>query len=134
YFAPILLTERFKNLLCENEAPRVINLSSAAQAAPEMLSMEALNGLAILPDYEGYAQSKLALTMWSFAFAKKNPNIVTIAANPGSLLNTKMVQKAFGHHRASANKGADILCRLALSEKHAQGSGKYFDNDLGSYN
>lgn len=131
YFAPFLLTNGLLPLLENSKSPRVINLSSAAQAS---VSIDARKGNESLTEQQAYAQSKLALTMWSFAFAKKHPEIITIAVNPGSLLNTKMVKEAFGHHYSSADKGADILYRLATSEKITDSSGKYFDNDQGDFN
>ena len=82
---------------------------------------------------ESYAQSKLALTMWSFYLAKQLKNINVIAVNPGSLLNTKMVNEAFGKYWSSADKGANIIYELAVSENHKDVTGKYFDNDKGNY-
>lgn len=128
YLAPYLLTEELLPILEKSESPRIINLSSAAQAP---VSLKALKGLDELPDNASYAQSKLALTMWSFDFAQKHPNITTIAVNPGSLLNTNMVAEAFGEHWSPAEKGRNILVDLALSPKYASDSGKYFDNDKG---
>jgi len=130
YFAPYLLTKKLGSLLKESSKPRVINLSSAAQSS---FSEQALNGEESNSSQLAYAQSKLALTMWSFDFARAHPEIITIAVNPGSLLNTKMVQEAYGQFWSSADKGADILCELAVSEKHAENSGKYFDNDKGMF-
>lgn len=37
--------------------------------------------------------------------------------------------EAFGNHWSSANKGADILYKLAIAEDYQDASGKYFDND-----
>lgn len=71
--------------------------------------------------------------MWSFNLAKKEPNIVVIPVNPGSLLATKMVKEAFGNSWSSADKGASILYDLAISENYKNDSGKYFDNDAGSF-
>jgi len=130
YFAPFLLTNGLLPLLEKSKAPRVLNLSSAAQAS---VSQEALRGDIVITDQESYAQSKLALTMWSFAFAKTNPIITTIAVNPGSLLNTNMVKEAYGHHWSSADKGAHILYDLAILDKYADSNGKYFDNDRGVF-
>ena len=130
YFAPYLLTNGLMTILKNSNSPRIINLSSAAQST---VSIEALKGNELISSNEAYAQSKLALTMWSFAFAKANPSITTIAVNPGSLLNTNMVKEAYGHHWSSADKGADILYELAISEKYKESNGKYFDNDKGIF-
>ena len=58
--APYMLTKELLPLL--GNSGRVVNLSSAAQAP---VSIEALMGDKPLSDGEAYAQSKLALTMWS---------------------------------------------------------------------
>ena len=130
YLAPYLLTEELMPLLNKGTAPRVINLSSAAQSP---VSLDALSGKKSLSPGEAYAQSKLALTMWSFHLARVQPDIAVIAVNPGSLLNTKMVREAFGQHWASADKGADIVFDLAVSDGYKDITGKYFDNDRGGF-
>ena len=58
--APALLTERLLPLL--GASARVVNLSSAAQAP---VDLNALAGTGRLADNAAYAQSKLALTMWT---------------------------------------------------------------------
>ncbi|MFK8008761.1 MAG: SDR family NAD(P)-dependent oxidoreductase [Saprospiraceae bacterium] len=130
YLAPYLLTRELISLLDQAKAPRLINLSSAAQAP---VTYEALVKKSNLSEQASYAQSKLALTMWSFYLAEKLPNINTIAVNPGSLLNTNMVKEAYGKFWSSADKGANILYDLAVDEKYKNDSGKYFDNDRGSF-
>lgn len=130
YLAPYVLTEALMPLLKASAAPRILNLSSAAQSP---VSQEALTDKMNRSEREAYAQSKLALTMWSFHLAQKNNDINIIAVNPGSLLNTKMVKEAFGTHWSSADKGASILFELAVSAEHEGKSGKYFDNDKGLY-
>jgi NAD(P)-dependent dehydrogenase (short-subunit alcohol dehydrogenase family) len=130
YLAPFIFTNSIVSTLKKAAAPRVINLSSAAQSD---VDLEALRGINEVSMQESYAQSKLALTMWSFQFAEKHKDIITLAVNPGSLLNTKMVKEAYGNHWSSADKGANILTELALSENVAQLSGSYFDNDRGNF-
>ncbi|MEL6944699.1 MAG: SDR family NAD(P)-dependent oxidoreductase, partial [Bacteroidota bacterium] len=130
YFAPYLLTKTILPLLKKGDAPRIINLSSAAQAP---VSMEALSGDVNLSEMEAYSQSKLALTMWSMFLAKTETEINVIPVNPGSLLNTNMVREGWGFHRSSANKGRDILYDLAIADRYANESGKYFDNDMGTF-
>ena len=71
--------------------------------------------------------------MWNHQMARQEKNITFIAVNPGSLLNTKMAIEAYGKHWSSADKGADIMIALATEAKHVAMSGKYYDNDRGSY-
>lgn len=85
--APYLLTKALLPLLSSDG--RVINLSSAAQAT---VDLNALKGsMDQIEDMNAYSQSKLAITMWSYAMAcslgAKGPMI--IAVNPGSLLGSK---------------------------------------------
>ncbi|MEB8433021.1 SDR family NAD(P)-dependent oxidoreductase [Cocleimonas sp. KMM 6892] len=123
--APYLLTKHLLPLLGNNG--RVVNLSSAAQAP---VSIDALYGKARLDDMGAYAQSKLAITMWSSVLAEKlKDGPMIVAVNPGSLLASKMVKEGFGVEGSDINIGADILTRAALSDEFANASGKYFDND-----
>ncbi len=130
YLAPVLLTQELLPLLHASQHGMVINLSSAAQAP---VSLPALKGDQALSDQEAYAQSKLALTMWNHQMAHQEKDIPFIAVNPGSLLNTKMAIEAYGKHWSPADKGADIIVALATESEHTAMSGKYFDNDRGSY-
>ncbi|MEO1323345.1 MAG: SDR family NAD(P)-dependent oxidoreductase [Pseudomonadota bacterium] len=124
--APYVLT---KALLSELGATgRVVNLSSAAQAP---VNLQAFLEKQSFSDGEAYAQSKLALTMWSVGMANElganGPMIV--AVNPASFLGSKMVKEAYGHAGHDLRIGADILTRAALSDEFAEASGRYYDND-----
>jgi NAD(P)-dependent dehydrogenase (short-subunit alcohol dehydrogenase family) len=101
---------------------------------------EALAGrTALADDFAAYAQSKLALTMWSRALALSlDPALdgagpAIIAVNPGSMLGTKMVKEGFGVAGADIRIGADVLVRAALADEFASASGRYFDNDKGGF-
>ena len=111
---------------------RVINVSSAAQST---VDPEALVGRGKLSDGAAYAQSKLALTMWSryMALSLKDDGPVIIAVNPRSLLGSKMVKQAYGVVGGDLRIGAEILCRAALADEFAAASGQYFDNDSGRF-
>jgi NAD(P)-dependent dehydrogenase (short-subunit alcohol dehydrogenase family) len=127
--APYLLTQKLLPLLAPGA--RIINVSSAAQAP---VDADALAGKTKLSDdFNVYAQSKLALTMWSrhMASTLKDKGPVIIAVNPGSLLGTKMVQEGFGIAGKDIRIGADILVRLALDDEFDDANGLYFDNDTG---
>ena len=129
--APYLLTQRLIPLL--GATGRVVNLSSAAQSP---VDPEALTGVVKLSDdFTAYAQSKLALTMWSrnMALSLGNKGPVIIAVNPGSMLGSKMVKEGFGVAGGDIRIGADILTRAALSEEFESASGQYFDNDVGRF-
>lgn len=124
--APYLLTKRLLPILSDNG--RVVNLSSAAQAT---VDTEALYGRSRLGDGPAYAQSKLAITMWSrhMALNSKEKDLIIVAVNPGSFLSSKMVKEAYGIEGEDLAIGADILTRAALSKEFVNANGLYFDND-----
>ncbi|MFG0289727.1 MAG: SDR family NAD(P)-dependent oxidoreductase [Rhodopirellula sp. JB044] len=128
--APYLLTRRLLSSL--GESGRVVNLSSAAQAP---VNLNALTDTVQLTDNSAYAQSKLALTMWTSALAEElgPEGPVVVAENPASLLATKMVNEAFGVPGSDVQRGVDILVRASLSDEFNDASGKYFDNDRGRF-
>ena len=129
--APYLLTQRLIPHI--PTSGRVINVSSAAQSP---VDLEALSGQGRLSeDFTAYAQSKLALTMWSrrWALALPEEGPVIIAVNPGSLLGSKMVKEGFGIAGKDLQIGAEILTRLAIADEFATASGQYFDNDQGQF-
>ncbi|GMG87967.1 SDR family NAD(P)-dependent oxidoreductase [Biformimicrobium ophioploci] len=129
--APWLLTKKLMPLL--NADARVINLSSAAQASVDPQALAGKNHIA--DDFSAYAQSKLALTIWSRELAQQlgDNGPAIIAVNPGSLLASKMVKEGFEVAGKDINIGVDILLKAALSEEFASASGKYFDNDSGRF-
>jgi NAD(P)-dependent dehydrogenase (short-subunit alcohol dehydrogenase family) len=128
--APYVLTRLLLPQMAKSG--RVINLSSAAQAP---VDLRALSGKMPLSDGAAYAQSKLALTMWSRVLAEslKGEGPAVIAINPGSLLATKMVMDAYGSARAGVDVGAQIVTQAALSDAFQDASGQYFDNDEGRF-
>lgn len=129
--APYLLTQRLIPLI--QAAGRVVNVSSAAQSP---VNLDALAGrVQIAEDFTAYAQSKLALTMWSrsLALSLQGHGPVIIAVNPGSMLGSKMVKEAFGVAGSDIQIGAGILVRAALTDEFAAASGQYFDNDSGQF-
>ncbi len=125
-FAPYIITKKLLPLLASDG--RIINLSSAAQAP---IDLDAMAGKRVLnDDFQAYAQSKLAITIWSQQMATQlTPNQVIVAVNPGSMLASKMVKEGFGVQGNDLKVGADILIKAALSDEFAEASGRYFDND-----
>ncbi|MEM6502627.1 MAG: SDR family NAD(P)-dependent oxidoreductase [Cyanobacteria bacterium P01_C01_bin.89] len=129
--APYLLTKKLLPLM--NPSGRVVNVSSAAQSPVDLHALTGQHRVA--EDFSAYAQSKLAITMWSRYLARSlgNNGPIIVAVNPGSLLGSKMVREGFGMAGKDLQIGANILCRAALSEDFATASGKYFDNDAGQF-
>ena len=127
--APYLLTQHLLPIIPAEG--RVVNLSSAAQAP---VDIDGLRGARVLDHMEAYAQSKLAITIWTQEMARAHPDgPVFVAVNPGSLLASKMVKEGFGLAGNDLSIGAEILRRAALSEEFATATGRYFDNDSGRF-
>lgn len=124
--APYVLTKRLLSNIPSDG--RVINLSSAAQSP---VDLRALTGQGRMADGQAYAQSKLAITMWTNYLAthvgKGGPSFISV--NPGSFLGSKMVREAYGQEGKDLSIGANILVRAALSDDFANANGQYFDND-----
>ena len=129
--APYLLTKKLLPLF--NNNGRVINISSAAQARVDLNALAGVNMR--LDTMNAYAQSKLAITMWSRAMSDLtgNDGPIFISVNPGSLLGSKLVKEGFGIMGKDLSIGAEIIARAALSDEFAGASGKYFDNDSGRF-
>ncbi len=127
--APYVLTKALLPIIPQDG--RVVNLSSAAQAP---VDVAALRGEVALDHMGAYAQSKLAITIWTQEMAWQHPDgPVFVAVNPGSLLASKMVKEGFGIAGNDLRIGADILRRAALSDEFSKASGQYFDNDSGRF-
>ena len=118
--APYIITQAV--LFKMDKHSRVINLSSAAQA-PVSLSALTLCGQQgrHLEAQEAYAQSKLALTMWTFFLASKmkERGPVFVALNPASLLASKMVKDAYGITGKDISIGANVIVEAAIGEDFA---------------
>ncbi|NNC54112.1 MAG: SDR family NAD(P)-dependent oxidoreductase [Pseudomonadales bacterium] len=129
--APYLLTRRLLRIM--DNAGRIINLSSAAQAPVKLAAMTGAKSIG--DESSAYAQSKLAITMWSrhMALALGENAPVIVAVNPGSLLASKMVKEGYGVEGKDINIGADILVTASLADEFANASGLYFDNDAGKF-
>jgi NAD(P)-dependent dehydrogenase (short-subunit alcohol dehydrogenase family) len=125
--APYLLTKQLLPII-PTTTGRIINLSSAAQAPVNFRAWSDVTKN--YSDFDAYAQSKLAIIMWSNHLAatlKESPIIVSI--NPASMLGTKMVREAFGQPGKDVGIGVRILVQAALGDEFANASGKYYDND-----
>ena len=127
--APYMLTKGLLGLIPAEG--RIINLSSAAQAPVDIAALQGGHPTGAM---DAYAQSKLAITMWSRDLAARLPDgPIVVAVNPGSLLASKMVKEGFGVAGNDLSIGAEILYRAALAPDFADASGRYFDNDARAF-
>lgn len=123
--SPYMLTKMLLPIL--NEKGRVVNLSSAAQTNVDFIAMK--NGTELSHD-NAYAQSKLAITMWSMELAEAlGEKAVVVSVNPKSFLGSKMVRVAYGKKGYDLLIGANILYRASLSNEFQDKTGAYYDND-----
>jgi NAD(P)-dependent dehydrogenase (short-subunit alcohol dehydrogenase family) len=127
--APYILTKSLLPLM--DKTARVVNISSAAQ---KPVSLHAMKIGTPLSDFDAYSQSKLAIMMWTY-YLSTSMDPMMVSVNPGSLLSTNMVKSAFsGAPHKEIGIGGEIISQAALSKTFANASGKYFDNDVGSFN
>lgn len=122
-FAPAVLAKALARQMPSDG--RVVHLSSAAQAT---VNLQAMRGFQPMADMDAYAQSKLAITLWSQEAGRVGPQ-VHVAVNPGSLLATNMVRDGFGLAGNDISIGSGILVRAALAPEFADRTGQYYDND-----
>lgn len=124
--APYVLTKKLMPILTDNA--RIVNLSSAAQAT---IDFNALENKKPLSHSDAYAQSKLAIIMWSVYMSENEAkDKVVVSINPKSFLGSKMVNVAYGRKGYDLGIGADILYRASLSDEFSNANGKYYDNDM----
>jgi NAD(P)-dependent dehydrogenase (short-subunit alcohol dehydrogenase family) len=126
YLAPFLLTELLLSLLQSSAPARIVNVASVGQAPIDF-------GDPMLErDYDGrraYAQSKLALIMFTFELTRRlDPGQVTAnCLHPGSLMPTKMVAESWGRTIDTLEHGIDATVRLLVDPVLDGVSGRYFD-------
>lgn len=126
YLAPFLLTRSLLPILQAAAPSRIVNVSSAAQQAIDF------NDVMLEKDYHpmrAYAQSKMALTMFTFELAQRlaDHHITVNCLHPGSLLDTKMVREAFSAPQGSAHAGAEVEIHVATSPDLETVTGTYFN-------
>ncbi len=125
YLAPFLLTHLLMPALRKADSARIVNVSSAAQQA---LDFDDVMLDRRYSPMRAYAQSKLALTMFTFDLAEAlhGESITVNCLHPGSLLDTKMVREAFGTPQGRVESGAEAEVFLATDPELEGISGKYF--------
>jgi NAD(P)-dependent dehydrogenase (short-subunit alcohol dehydrogenase family) len=126
YLAPFLLTHLLTPVLKNGAPSRIVNVSSAAQ---ERIDFDDVMLEVSYAPWRAYAQSKLALTMFTFDLAErvKHEEITANCLHPGSLLDTKMVRESNITPLGSAESGAEVEIYVATAPELQGKTGIYFE-------
>ncbi len=130
YLAPFLLTHLLLPLLMKSDPARIINVASGAQESLDF------DNLMLEKDYRGwhaYAQSKLALVMFTFSLSemlKRHKNICVNCLHPATLMDTQMVREAGRIPRSSVEEGVDAVLYAAVHPDTESKSGLYYNQRL----
>ena len=127
YLSHFLLTTHLLTLLKKSAPSKIINVVSGAQ---EPINF---NDVMMENNYNGsraYAQSKLALVMFTFYLANelKDKGITVNCLHPASMMDTKMVREGGGKPRTAVQEGVDTVMYVATSPETENITGAYFDH------
>jgi retinol dehydrogenase 12 len=132
FLGAFLLTRLLGPLLHRAAAPRVVNVSSEAHrhARIHWEDLELEHGFR---GYRAYAQSKLALVLFTRELARRDPALAVNAVHPG-VIATRIWRAArppipwlLNLLLPSARTGAAPVLRLATAPELGRVSGRYFD-------
>lgn len=135
YLAPFLLSNLLLDVLYSSRPARIVNVASAVQA--KSINFDNLNGENHYHQMNAYAQSKLALILFTYEFARRieGEGVTVNCLHPG-YVKTNMVKnfrkfvKFFypfiGLFMKSSKKGARTSIYLASSPEVEGVSRKYF--------
>lgn len=126
YLAPFLMTHLLIPVFKKGVPSRIVNVSSAAQ---ERIHFDDVMLERSYDPWRAYAQSKLALTMFTFDMAErlKDDGITSNCLHPGSLLDTKMVRESSITPLGSAESGAEVEIYVATHPGLHGRTGRYFE-------
>ncbi len=137
YLAPFLLCNFLLDILQKSSPSRILNVTSSVQA--KSINFENLNGEKHYRQLNAYGQSKLAMILFTYEFARRieGSGVTVNCLHPG-YVKTNMVKnfrkfvKIFYHliglFMRSPKKGAKTSIYLASSSEVEGVSGKYFKN------
>jgi NAD(P)-dependent dehydrogenase (short-subunit alcohol dehydrogenase family) len=126
YLAPFLLTRLLEPLLVRSAPARIVNVSSAGQAAIDF------DDVMLERHYDGiqaYCQSKLALVMLTLDLADdlRDRGVTATCLHPGTFMPTKMVLEAGNSPIDSLESGVEATMRLVADSALDGVTGAYFE-------
>ena len=129
----VALTRALQPRLEATPGARVVNVSSAAHTSGKMTWDDLELERTRYTGWRAYAQSKLAVNLWTREFAKRYPAIATNAVHPGAIATKiwnvlpSIATALLARVLPPASKGAIPLVRLATSDDVDGVTGHYFD-------
>jgi NAD(P)-dependent dehydrogenase (short-subunit alcohol dehydrogenase family) len=129
YLAPFFLSLQLLDLLKMSENAHIINVSSMIHASN--IDFENLNGEKHYSGEEAYSLSKLCNVLFTYKLSSllSHENIRVNALHPG-VINTKLLQAAWGAFGGTTEEGAKRILHLVYSNTIQNSSGGYYMNGL----
>jgi len=128
YLAPYYLTRRLMPVLLQSTTPRVVNVSSMAQA--RTIDFDNLTGEKNFDGYESYALSKLCNVLFTYKLHRQfgASGLKVVCLHPG-MINTKLLRTGWGPGGATVEQGAQYEMFAALGIEGQEYNGKYLVNN-----
>jgi NAD(P)-dependent dehydrogenase (short-subunit alcohol dehydrogenase family) len=132
FLGPFLLTRRLLSLLKKVERPRVVNVGSEGHRAGgiDWENLELERGYST---FRAYANSKLALALFTRELARREPGVAAVVMHPGGIATKiwgaapRPISWILNLVLPSAAKGAAPVVRLACAPDLASVTGRYFN-------
>jgi NAD(P)-dependent dehydrogenase (short-subunit alcohol dehydrogenase family) len=132
FLGPFLLTRRLLSLLKKAERPRVVNVGSEGHRAGgiDWENLELERGYTT---FRAYANSKLALALFTRELARREPGVAAVVMHPGGIATKiwgvapRPISWILNLVLPSAAKGAAPVVRLACAPDLASVTGRYFN-------
>jgi NAD(P)-dependent dehydrogenase (short-subunit alcohol dehydrogenase family) len=131
YLSGFLLTRLLTDLVVASAPARIVNVSSAGQAAIDFDDVMLEHGYSAS---RAYAQSKLAQVMFTIDLAEelRHRGVTVNCLHPATYMPTKMVLHARGEGVSPLEDGVRATVRLVASPDLDDVSGRYFNGEVES--
>jgi retinol dehydrogenase-12 len=132
FLGPFLLTRSLLSLLKKEERPRVVNVGSEGHRAGR-IDWENLELERGYTTFRAYANSKLALALFTRELARREPGVAAVVMHPGGIATKiwgaapRPISWILNLVLPSAAKGAAPVVRLACAPDLASVTGRYFN-------
>ena len=132
FLGPFLLTRCLLSLLKKSERPRVVNVGSEGHRAGR-IDWENLELERGYTTFRAYANSKLALALFTRELARREPGVAAVVMHPGGIATKiwgaapRPISWILNLVLPSAAKGAAPVVRLACAPDLANVTGRYFN-------